>query len=141
MNRLQNSWVLKSLSLCIIMTSLCGCKKFLEQVPENSLTRDEFFKTEADANSAVIGIYDALQSSNQQFLRWGEFRADLITPFAALDQVYLQSFDNTNTISVWAEPYRLIGRANIVIEKVPDIPALDIRFTVEESNAIVAEAL
>ena len=141
MNKIQNNRVLKCLLLCILLAGLGGCKKFLEQVPENSLTRDEFFRTEADANSAVIGIYDALQSSNSQFLSWGEFRADLITPLSALDQVFLQSFDNTHTISVWAEPYRLIVRANIVIEKVPDIPAVDFRFTVDESNAIVAEAL
>jgi hypothetical protein len=35
----------------------------------------------------------------------------------------------------------LIGRANIVIEKVPQIPGLDYRFTIEESNGIVGEAL
>src|SRR5205085_2436166 len=37
--------------------------------------------------------------------------------------------------------YRLIARANIVIEKVPEIPAFDKRFTEEDSKEIVAEAL
>lgn len=131
----------KALLMLLLVSTLGGCKKFLDQVPENSLTRDEFFKTEADANAAIIGVYDALQSSNRQFLRWGEFRADLITSNNALDAVYLQSFDNTNDISVWTEPYKLIGRANIVIEKVPEIPSIDPRFTTGESDAIVAEAL
>lgn len=141
MNKLKNKWLLKGLSLCLLLWIAGGCKKFLDQVPENSLTRNEFFKTEADANSAIIGVYDALQTCTPQFLRWGELRADLIVSGTALDPIYLQSFDNTNSISNWSDPYKLIGRANIVIEKVPEIPGLDRRFTVEESKAIVGEAL
>ncbi|MEO5563535.1 MAG: RagB/SusD family nutrient uptake outer membrane protein [Chitinophagaceae bacterium] len=141
MKKLKNNWLFKSLSICILIAGLSSCKKYLDQVPENALTRDEFFKTEADANSAIIGVYDALQACNDEFLRWGEFRADLITSNTALDPVYLQSFDNTNSVLVWTDPYRLIGRANIVIERVPEIPALDIRFTDQESKEIVSEAL
>lgn len=141
MNKLKSKWLLKSLVLCFLLASLNGCKKFLDQVPENSLTRDEFFKTEADAEAAIIGVYDGLQSCTSQFLQWGEFRADLIVSNTALDPIYLQSFDNTNNISNWANAYRMIGRANIVIEKVPEIPALDRRFTIEESKSIVGEAL
>ncbi|HVG14032.1 MAG TPA: RagB/SusD family nutrient uptake outer membrane protein [Chitinophagaceae bacterium] len=124
---------------CFSFAALSGCKKFLDEVPENSLTREEFFKTEADANAAIIGVYDALQLANSQFIRWGESRGDLISN--DLDNVYLQLIDNQNTIAVWLEPYRLIGRANIVIEKVPEIPALDKSFTQEQSKAIVGEAL
>lgn len=141
MDKLKNKWMVKGLFLCLLLGTLSGCKKFLDQVPENSLTRDEFFKTEADANSAIVGVYDALQTCVPQFLQWGEFRADLIVSVNALDPIYLQSFNNTTPISNWANPYRLIGRANIVIEKVPEIPGLDRRFTVEESKEIVGEAL
>ncbi len=123
----------------VVLIQLSSCKKYLDQVPENSLTRDEFFKTEADANAAIIGVYDALQAANTQFLRWSEFRGDLVSN--DVDATYLQQFDNTSAISNWADVYRLIGRANIVIEKIPDIPALDSRFTLEKSKAIVGEAL
>ena len=141
MNRQKKIWLLKTLFSVFLITSLSGCKKFLDLKPENSLTRDEFFKTEADANSAITGVYDGLQSCVTQFFRWGEFRADLITPNAANDPIYLQSFDNLNSIAVWAEPYKLIGRANIVIEKVPEIPKFDRRFSEADSRKIVAEAL
>jgi starch-binding outer membrane protein, SusD/RagB family len=126
---------------CIILIS--SCKKYLEQAPENSLTRQEFFKTEADANAAIMGAYDALQACSEKFLNWGEFRADLISPTANNDITYpyYQLFDVTRPVSLWREPYNLIGRANIIIEAVPSIPALDSRFTLEESKAIVGEAL
>jgi starch-binding outer membrane protein, SusD/RagB family len=141
MNRIKNSWILKVVCFISIVDSLSGCKKFLDQKPLNSLTKDEFFQTEADANSAIIGVYNSLQSSNEQFFRWGEMRGDLMTPTNALDAVYLQQFDNTSSLSNWTEPYKLIANANIVIEKVPAIPALDGNFTEQESKKIVAEAL
>jgi hypothetical protein len=141
MNKLKNNWVVKSCWVCLLMAGLGSCKKYLDQVPENALTREEFFKTEADANAGITGVYDALQACNDEFLRWSEFRADLITPTNALDPVYLHSVDNTNALLIWADLYRLIGRANIVIERVPEIPALDSRFTQAESDEIVGEAL
>src|SRR3954467_6130339 len=115
MNRIKHSGMLKVLCTLVIVASLSGCKKFLDQKPLNSLTKDEFFKTEADANSAIIGVYNSLQQCNEQFFRWGEMRGDLITPTNAADPVYLQQFDNTSTIANWSEPYKLIANANIVI--------------------------
>jgi hypothetical protein len=135
--------LITGLAAWLLLTVAGGCNKYLEQLPENSLTREDFFKTEADANAAIIGVYDALQGCADRFLTWGEFRADLISPTGNNDITYpyYQLFENTRPASVWAQPYNVIGRANIVIEKVPDIPALDERFTVEESKAIVGEAL
>jgi starch-binding outer membrane protein, SusD/RagB family len=141
MNRIKNSWMPKALFALLVMASLSGCKKFLDQKPLNSLTKDEFFKTEADANSAITGVYNSLQQCNEQFFRWGEMRGDLITPNNASDAVFLQQFDNLSPLSNWSEPYKLIANANIVIEKVPSIPALDKNFTEEESKKVVAEAL
>lgn len=131
------------LATCLLLGALGSCKKYLNQVPENSLTRDQFFKTEADANAAIMGVYDALQACTEKFITWGEFRADLISPLSNNDITYpyYELFENNRVASVWAHPYNLIGRANIVIEKVPEVPALDYRFTQEESNGIVAEAL
>jgi starch-binding outer membrane protein, SusD/RagB family len=140
MNTLKNKWL--AVGLMILMT-LGSCKKYLDQEPENSLTRDDFFKTEADANAAIIGVYDALQACVDKFISWGEFRGDLISPVSnnEITYPYFQLFDPSMPPSVWSHPYNMIGRANIVIEKVPAIPALDYRFTEEESKAIVGEAL
>jgi hypothetical protein len=141
MNRIKNSWIIKIVCSFILLVSLGGCKKFLDQRPLNSLTKDDFFQTEADANSAIIGVYNSLQQCNEQFFRWGEMRGDLMTPNNASDAVFLQQFDNTSTLSNWGDPYKLIANANIVIEKVPPISALDKNFTEQESKKVVAEAL
>jgi hypothetical protein len=143
---MQNIKYRKLLTGCfaaLLLLTFGSCKKYLDQEPENSLTGDDFFKTEADANAAIMGVYDALQACADKFITWGEFRADLVSPLTNNDITYpyYQLFENNRPASVWSQPYNLIGRANIVIEKVPGIPKLDSRFTREESNAIVAEAL
>ena len=143
MNNIKNKWLVKGCAVVLVLLSFSSCKKFLDQEPENSLTGDDFFKTEADANAAIMGVYDALQACTDKFITWGEFRADLVSPLLNNDITYpyYQLFENNRVASIWAAPYNLVGRANIVIEKVPGIPALDNRFTPEESNAIVGEAL
>ncbi|MEI6948153.1 RagB/SusD family nutrient uptake outer membrane protein [Paraflavisolibacter sp. H34] len=138
----NNRWI-TALCLSALLLTAGGCKKYLNQVPDDSLTRNEFFRTKADATSAIMGVYDGLQACADKFLSWGEFRADLISPTSNTDVTYpyYELFDPLRPASDWTAVYNLIGRANIVIEAVPDIPARDSRFSVEESNAIVGEAL
>jgi starch-binding outer membrane protein, SusD/RagB family len=142
MNTIKNKWLVKGCVVVLALLTFSSCKKFLDQEPENSLTGDAFFKTEADANAAIMGVYDALQACTDKFITWGEFRADLVSPLVNSDVTYpyYQLFENNRVASIWAAPYNLVGRANIVIEKVPGIPALDNRFTQEESNAIVGRS-
>src|SRR4051812_38832620 len=103
MGSLFNSrWTL-ILCLPVLFMTAGGCKKYLAQTPENSLTRDEFFKTKADADAAIIGCYDALQGCVTQFLNWGEFRADLAVTTANNDVTYpyYQYLDKTRPVSNW----------------------------------------
>lgn len=138
---------LKNKLLVVVLAGLAlagtGCKKYLEQTPNDSLTRENFFKTRADAIAAIIGAYDGLQACATNFLIWGEFRADLVAATTNTDATYTyyQLLDRTRPASNWANVYNMIGRANIIIEAVPAIPAIDNRFSTQESDAIVGEAL
>jgi hypothetical protein len=145
MSKMNNFKNIKVLSAILIFATLAfnsGCKKLLDQKPEDALTRDEFFKTQSDAESAIAGVYDALQSCVTQFLYWGETRGDLVTVTANDDNTYpyFQLIENFRPISNWTTIYTMIGRANIVIESVPGIPEIDASFTQQESDAIVSEA-
>lgn len=131
------------LGLLIILPMITGCKKLLDQRPSDSLTRQDFFKSEADANAAIAGVYDALQASVNQLLLWGESRSDLVSSISTDDLVnypYQQLFTNLRPMSNWSLVYQVIGRANIVIESVPGITSVDPSFTTAKSNAMVAEA-
>lgn len=128
--------------LLTIMVLATGCKKLLDQKPKDALTRAEFFKTEADAEAAIAGVYDGLQGCVTQFQNWGENRGDLVSVTANDDNTYpyFQLFENFRPISNWNTVYLMLARANIVIESVPAIPGIDDGFTQKESDAIVAEA-
>ncbi|OCX54098.1 hypothetical protein BEL04_07470 [Mucilaginibacter sp. PPCGB 2223] len=134
------------LIICMALLPV-GCGKYLDQAPTNSLTREQFFQNEADANAAMIGVYDGLQGCVTQFLAWGEFRGDLVTATvqSTSNYPYYEAFsaDATTNISSWSDwtaVYKMIGRANIVIESVPNIVNLDKNFTQEKSDAIVGQA-
>jgi len=143
--------LLLSLTIAIFFAvGLSSCKKFLDLKPENAITREDFFKTKDDAFAAIIGCYDGLQSGVtingvnypafvSQALTWGEMRADLVT-FTATNTLYMQNIDKTQTYCNWGSFYNTIGRANLVIEFVPQIPSLDNNFSVADSKKIIAEA-
>lgn len=135
--------------LIVLVSSVMnfGCGKYLDQKPADSLTRDQFFQNETDANASLIGVYDALQGCVTQFLNWGEFRGDLVsaTVQSTANYPYYESFSadattNISSASDWTSVYKMIGRANIVIESVPNIVKLDQNFTQQKSDAIVGQA-
>ncbi|RZK69389.1 MAG: hypothetical protein EOO85_22545, partial [Pedobacter sp.] len=129
-------------SLMLVLALFSGCKKLLDKRPDSSLTRNDFFRTESDANAALIGVYDAMQTCVGQFWLWGESRGDLVASSDLTNGYpYFQLFDNTTMpIMKWDLPYQLIARANVVITDVPRIVALDNNFSQEESNSVVGQA-
>lgn len=141
-NVFNKKW-LTALVTAVVIISSSSCTKYLNQTPENAITTYNYFKTQADAEASVIGCYDALQACVNQFLIWGEGRADLVTPTINNNTTYpwYQYMDKTLPASDWTVAYSLIGRANNVIQSVPNITKLDPKFTVQESNQLVGEAL
>jgi starch-binding outer membrane protein, SusD/RagB family len=146
-NNKMNSWINKRLVPAVMVLLLAavfgGCKKYLDLKPQNSITRDNFFKTKDDALAAIIGCYDGLQGCAAQFLNWGEYRADLVAAGSSNDVTYpyYQFMDKLKPVSDWSQTYAMIGRANMVIEFVPRIPSFDDKFTEADSKKIIAEAL
>lgn len=54
---------LKSTILVLtILFTFSSCKKFLDQPVPGKLSEEEFYKTDEDANQAIIAVYDILQS-------------------------------------------------------------------------------
>jgi len=143
MNYNFSKWIV-SCFLAIVLTMTSGCD-FLEQAPEDTLTRDEYFETEADANSSIVAAYDALQVCTLDMAIYGEARADLVYTIALNDldnvaRLTSQYLDQDVIYARWNKFYTLLNRVNTVIEFVPDIVSKDYRFTQDKSDAILAEA-
>lgn len=117
-------------SLAAIMTS-CDADEFLNPLPDTVIVEDTFFQTDADVESGIFGIYDALQgvnsnteSSDTDFNRGVQFehlltehrsdntRNQTLEGSKADFHRYLIQPTNTESEDYYASMYSIIFRAN-----------------------------
>lgn len=146
---MKNSSILKYISLAVVSAQIImttSCKKFLEKDPISDLTTQNFYKTANDAESGLVGAYNGL---SDQFYIWdfitnGDARSD--NAYAGgdnPDNFQIDNFTvtptNGNITRDWGGLYTQIGKANAVIDNVPNIS--DASFSdPNRKNQIIAEA-
>lgn len=139
----------KTWAIALIMAgSLASCNDWLELVPENGITVDEFWQSGDDVHSAVMGCYASMLGGSNLptfvFL-WGEVRADMISSYRLINYDYQQIVDGeiraTNSIVQWASFYKTINLCNTVLEKAPAVMALDPSFTQADLDKYKGEVL
>jgi hypothetical protein len=124
-------------ALCVagaLLALLPGCtESFLDEKPRDSVTTENFYRTEADAIQAVTAAYSELGKAGQyNKALWGigDIMSDNSNTGGAggSDGAYAQELDNFNITSsndlitrLWGGCYVGIGRANLVLERVPAI--------------------
>ncbi|ARK10055.1 RagB/SusD family nutrient uptake outer membrane protein [Fibrivirga algicola] len=117
----------------LVLTVGCDDKR-LEQLNPNAVTTDSYFQNDLQIRSAVNGVYAALQSTNLVAREWfftHDLRSDdvaagggqLETPRNQL-LLGVHTTDNGLVSSVWTGAYRVIHRANVVIDKAAAAKAL-----------------
>ena len=132
--------------LMIVTTIISSCKKFLDVAPESDATTGNAYRTAADADAALIGTYQTLYSD---YFIWENFvmydvRSD--NAYAGGDDPELYQYDevavsplNSRILLTWRQLYNGIAKANLIIEKVPEIK--DSKLDVDNRrNNIIAEA-
>jgi hypothetical protein len=129
--RAANRWYTVQSLLIVLLAA--GCSNVLDVHPVDDVDESQAISTPAGARAAVAGMYDAMQSFNYyggQLVFFGDLSADDVehtgtfTTYRQLDQNDITS-DNSSVETFWEGLYRAIGRANIVIEKVPAVAGLD----------------
>jgi len=124
---------LKTLRLALLLVTAAGCESILDVAPINQVPEETAIVSPATARAAVAGMYDGLQGGSYYggaFLFFGDLSADDVrhtgtfTTYREVDQNAITA-DNSSIEGVWDALYRTIGRANIVILKVPTVNGLD----------------
>lgn len=120
----------------LLLLSLCSlglftsCEKFLEEKPYDFLTATNFYQNEGDAIAGLNGVFSVMQAQTYYGRTvWlvTELPADYMAVVGATtgDRAELSRFtytaNNGEIGNWWVNNYRLIGRANDVIEKVPAV--------------------
>jgi hypothetical protein len=126
---------------CLTALSVGGCDQFLEPKPTDVLAPENFYRSAADAVSAVNSVY----SQSQWVFFWIWYESDVAsddafaTPNYGPDGHQLASYTFDPTLwsinDLWTNAYITINKANIVLDRVPPI-VMD----VTERNRVLGEA-
>jgi tetratricopeptide (TPR) repeat protein len=119
---------IKNSLLCLLAISLfSACDKALDEQPFSQVSDDRFWQTNADAEAGVTAIYDAMQKTySSRYFIWGELRSDSYDPTTTSTASALEYLKNnlqpSNSGALrWNNFYSMIGRANLAIQKIPNI--------------------
>ncbi|WP_425639124.1 RagB/SusD family nutrient uptake outer membrane protein [Algoriphagus yeomjeoni] len=135
-----------TIGLLIALTVIAsqGCDSMLEENPQSEISDAQFWQTEADAQSGVAGIYDALQSAySRKYFVWGELRSDNFdaSPAGENPEALQLTTNNLNDKSRnyggWADMYNVLLRANLAINNIPTITG-DINGLLGQAHALRA---
>ncbi len=128
--------VIVTVVVCLLATS-CG-DDFLDRQPRDRIVSSNFYKTEKDAQQALVAVYDALQYQSSPGVSWAPMCTvlDILSDDAlaggsdandGMQQQELNTYNcpTTNPIvhSIWLKNYTGIYRANLFLEVIGDIEA------------------
>ncbi len=141
---MKNNYILVTIGLSILIV-VGSCKKsFLDtSAQDGSVSDATAFKTKADFDAGVIGIYTSLQGGGAAGENWIKVPGFISQDMTDVAQVtkpiasYL-SPGNGDFGGYWTELYKIVASANIIIEKLPTAPAGIL--TAAESTSLDAQA-
>lgn len=118
----------KYIVLFFCFTCLLGCEKdLLDQSNPNTLTPDIFWQTEADATAAIIGAYSPMSNVFYHGRIWYIVelnRSDEIANPGGIGgglSLFNANPSDGNYANAFAEPWKAIFRANLILQNVPNI--------------------
>jgi hypothetical protein len=129
--RAANRWYTMRSLLMVVLAA--GCNGVLDVQPINEVGEDQAITTPGGARAAVSGMYDALQDFSYyggELLFFGDLSGDDVehmgtfTTYRQIDQNDITS-DNSSVETFWDALYKAVGRANVVIERVPGVQGLE----------------
>lgn len=154
---------MKKLTLYALMAAVAittvSCKKWLELKPQDGIIKEEYWKTKEQVRASIFGIYSSLMENSsgtygttgyspslaELVFIWGESRADNVAlgTVASNDDIELVNVNTVpaNTNTNWRPFYRTINFCNTVIDKAPEVLAVDNTFTQAQLDHYLSEAL
>ncbi len=116
------------ITTAILLCSAIGCKKFISTTPTDSLSPENYYKTETDLDNSLTAIYDRL--GDLQLYGQG-----LFSNLAFSDDLFFYNFRTgiqvndinpaTNTVyGLWERCYMGIERANMLLENIDNATAV-----------------
>ena len=152
--------IIITVCMVAIMLTTESCKKWLDELPINTVTEDQAWKTGSDAEGAVAVAFAIFRralsgltkddtpattrnGSWGDYYFWGDGRSgDWITPnndsdWEAWFENHLLERSELEPLTNWRLFYRAIEQCNLVLEKIPEITT---GLTAERKKQLLADA-
>lgn len=135
---------MKNIKLYTVFASMLlfasSCNDTLNVEPTSVITTNNFWRTENDANGALMGMYVELRNLSQGLHQLGEHRSEVMTPGLFGEGVFILHRNEMNADTPghpdWSAFYRAINTANLILKFVPNIS-----FASEaRKNSVLAQA-
>ncbi len=131
--------IIKITGVIIALIALVSCEDFLEEVPKTQASPENYYQTEAQAEAAVVGAYNALQRNGVYPKSFQFFVTDLVRT------AYFKAYGGLGTLAmsgstgeledIWKDHYQGINEANAIIGNLPKADMDENR-----KNTLIAEA-
>ena len=127
-----------------------ACADFVNIIPKDLVTEDNFWDEKADVDQMISGVYYKMQSDGmmRRYIVWGELRSDNIymgmetaKRDASAYEVLRENILSTNAYTTWMEFYNIINTCNQIVEMAPVVGEKDPTYTPSNVNATIAEAV
>ncbi|TKG95086.1 RagB/SusD family nutrient uptake outer membrane protein [Puteibacter caeruleilacunae] len=119
-----------------------SCSDMLDTDPSNLLVRDEFWKSEADVEASVIGVYNEMQSTVDEMIVWGDSRCGYLEYSDVSGSIlgfHRHHVTERNSYTSWGDMYQTVNFANTIIKFAPDVMSVDDQYTQESLNNHLGE--
>lgn len=133
----------------IVSLNFSSCTGYLDLEPVDGVIVTKFWKNKEEVKDAVMGCYASMMTVGvmQDFVMWGELRADLIKPRVSANNLstvsQFQNGDISPTMSYcsWGDIYTVINNCNTVLNYAKETQMIDESFTDELLAEYEAEAI
>lgn len=138
--------IIISIALSSIFSS---CSDYLDLEPVDGVIVNKFWKNKEEVRDALMGSYASMMTTGvmQNFIIWGELRADLVKPrvsAASLSTMsHFQNGDISSTMGYvsWGGFYTVINNCNTVLAFAKETQLIDESFTDQLLSEYEAEAI
>jgi hypothetical protein len=117
--------IYKNLPAALVLLLVVACSDDLNVDPTSVITTNSFWKSQNDAEGALMGMYVELRGMAQSLFMVGEQRGEIYAPGAFGEGVFILHRNQMNADTPghddWSGYYRIINSANLILKNVPNI--------------------
>ncbi|NQX39020.1 Starch-binding associating with outer membrane [Pedobacter steynii] len=121
----------KTVLVIAVISSLSGCKKFLDQVPDDRQTIDDVFKKRPESEKYLAGVYDYIRSNsewNGDSSPWEGLSDEIDVTYNDYPTFAMNTGNwdkNRDNFNFWVHYYQGIRRASYFMQRLPENPEIE----------------